>query len=72
MELRGKGVAIVWKDADLDLVAAECARRAFLFSGQICISTERILIQRDVYEDFRERFLQAIRSFLSQGQDPPV
>jgi acyl-CoA reductase-like NAD-dependent aldehyde dehydrogenase len=72
MELGGKGVAIVWNDADLDLAAAECAKGAFLFSGQICMSTEKILIHRDVSESFRKKFLQASRSFLSQSQNPPV
>ncbi|KAF4950874.1 hypothetical protein FSARC_13074 [Fusarium sarcochroum] len=72
MELGGKGVAIVWNDADLDLAAAECAKGAFLFSGQICMSTEKILIHQDVSEAFKEKFMQASRSFLSQSQHSPI
>lgn len=53
MELGNEGVTIVKKDADLNLVTAKCAREAFLFSGQIYISNEKILIHQDLYEDFR-------------------
>lgn len=60
LELGGKAPAIVWKDADLDLAAGECAKGAFFFSGQICMSTERILIHKDVSSQFRQKLLASI------------
>lgn len=53
MELGKEGVGIVRENADLNLATAKCAREAFLFSGQIYVSNEKILIHQDVYEDFR-------------------
>jgi len=54
MELGGKAPAIVCEDADLDLAALQCTLGAFLYSGQICMSTERILVHKAVVEQFRE------------------
>lgn len=48
LELGGKASVIVWEDADLKLAAVECAKGAFLHSGQICMSTERILVHKNV------------------------
>ncbi|OBT43372.1 hypothetical protein VE00_05737 [Pseudogymnoascus sp. WSF 3629] len=55
LELGGKAPAIVWSDADLDLAATECAKGAFMHSGQICMSTEKILVHRSVAKAFGER-----------------
>jgi acyl-CoA reductase-like NAD-dependent aldehyde dehydrogenase len=52
LELGGKASAIVWEDADLDLAADQCALGAFLNSGQICMSTERILVHKGIREAF--------------------
>ncbi|TKA64218.1 hypothetical protein B0A55_10680 [Friedmanniomyces simplex] len=54
MELGGKAPAIVCEDADLQLAALECTLGAFLYSGQICMSTERILVNAKVVDKFRE------------------
>jgi len=52
LELGGKAPAIVWEDADLKLAAHECALGAFLHSGQICMSTERVLVHKNVAPEF--------------------
>lgn len=54
MELGGKAPAIVCEDADLNLAALNCTLGAFLYSGQICMSTERILVNKKVVNDFKE------------------
>ena len=54
MELGGKAPAIVCEDADLNLAALNCTLGAFLYSGQICMSTERILVHKNVVGDFKE------------------
>ena len=53
MELGGKASAIVLKDADLDKAALGCALGAFLHSGQVCMSTERILVHSSIIEPFK-------------------
>ena len=54
MELGGKGPAIVLADADLKRTAALCAFGAFLHHGQICFSTERIIVVEEVAEEFQK------------------
>ncbi|KAF2724596.1 salicylaldehyde/vanillin dehydrogenase-like protein [Polychaeton citri CBS 116435] len=54
MELGGKAPAIVCEDADIELAALQCAVGAFLYSGQICMSTERILVNRAIADKFRK------------------
>jgi len=59
-ELGGKAPAIVWEDADLDNAATQCALGAFLNSGQICMSTERILVHKSVRAEFEKKLVGAI------------
>ncbi|KAK3329715.1 Aldehyde/histidinol dehydrogenase [Apodospora peruviana] len=60
LELGGKASAIVWEDADLDNAAVQCALGAFLNSGQICMSTERILVHKKVRAEFEKKLVGAI------------
>ncbi|KNG85202.1 putative aldehyde dehydrogenase [Aspergillus nomiae NRRL 13137] len=62
LELGGKASAIVCEDADLQLAAAECALGSFLNSGQICMSTERILVHDKVATRFTEALKAAVAS----------
>ncbi|KAK1830071.1 Aldehyde/histidinol dehydrogenase [Podospora conica] len=71
-ELGGKASAIVWSDADLDNAAVQCALGAFLNSGQICMSTERILVHRDVRAAFEEKLVGAIDKIFGGAADAPV
>lgn len=59
LELGGKASAIVWRDADLGLAAQECVVGSFLHSGQICMSTERIIVHKDVVGPFEEELKKA-------------
>ncbi|CAK4002996.1 Vanillin dehydrogenase [Lecanosticta acicola] len=54
MELGGKAPSIVCEDADLQVAALQCTLGAFLYSGQICMSTERILVNAKVADQFRQ------------------
>lgn len=58
MELGGKDPLIVLRDADLDYAADAAAWGAFLHQGQICMSTERIIVERSVAEAFTEKLVQ--------------
>ncbi|KAH0525892.1 hypothetical protein TsFJ059_009295 [Trichoderma semiorbis] len=52
MELGGKTPVLVLKDANLKMAAKNIAFGAFCHHGQICFSTERIIVQQVVAEDF--------------------
>jgi benzaldehyde dehydrogenase (NAD) len=68
LELGGKAPLIVLADADLERAAAATSFGAFFHQGQICMSTERIVVDRSVAEPF-SRLLAARASALSVG-DP--
>ncbi|WP_142850247.1 2-hydroxymuconic semialdehyde dehydrogenase [Telmatospirillum sp. J64-1] len=54
-ELGGKNAAIVFADADLDKAIEGTMRSAFANCGQVCLGTERVYVQRPVFEDFVAR-----------------
>ncbi|WP_201841122.1 aldehyde dehydrogenase [Microvirga zambiensis] len=52
LELGGKASLVVLDDADLDGAVAASAFGAFMNQGQICMSTERIVVDNAVADDF--------------------
>jgi acyl-CoA reductase-like NAD-dependent aldehyde dehydrogenase len=52
LELGGNGPTIVFDDADLEHAVRRTAFGSFRNSGQICSSTERILVDRRLHDDF--------------------
>lgn len=61
LELGGSAPFVVCRDADLDIAVPEALRRAFSHTGQICISVNRIFVQRQRFDPFVDRFLEAAR-----------
>jgi benzaldehyde dehydrogenase (NAD) len=62
LELGGKAPLIVLDDADLDEAVKAAAFGAFMNQGQICMSTERIIVVDSVASDFVERFAAKAKS----------
>jgi len=58
LELGGKDPLLVLPDADLEAAATFAARNSFRNAGQVCVSTERILVPEERAEEF-ERLLVA-------------
>lgn len=56
LELGGKAPLIVLEDADLDEAVRAAAFGAFLNQGQICMSTERIIVVEAVADAFADKF----------------
>ncbi|WP_299015445.1 aldehyde dehydrogenase [uncultured Caulobacter sp.] len=56
LELGGKAPLIVLEDADLDEAVKAAAFGAFMNQGQICMSTERIIVVEAVADAFVEKF----------------
>ena len=57
MELGGNGPVVICEDADLDRAATATASGSFVNAGQVCSSSERILVHRKVYDEFLERIV---------------
>jgi aminomuconate-semialdehyde/2-hydroxymuconate-6-semialdehyde dehydrogenase len=56
-ELGGKNAGIVFADADFDAAVDGIARAAFANTGQVCLGTERVYVERPIFE----RFTQALK-----------
>jgi acyl-CoA reductase-like NAD-dependent aldehyde dehydrogenase len=54
----------VFNDADMDAAVQGLVRGAFTFSGQACISVQRIYVQSEAYEDFLRRFIPHVQSLV--------
>ncbi|HET8596327.1 MAG TPA: aldehyde dehydrogenase [Castellaniella sp.] len=61
LELGGKAPLLVLDDADLDCAVNAAAFGAFANSGQICMSTERIIVDRKIADPFVERLAAKVR-----------
>ncbi|HTI28817.1 MAG TPA: aldehyde dehydrogenase family protein [Methylomirabilota bacterium] len=61
LELGGNAGAIVDETADLDWAVARLAFGAFAYSGQVCISVQRIYVVQGIFEEFQRRFVEKVR-----------
>ena len=61
MELGGNGPVVILEDADLDRAAEATASGCFVNAGQVCSSSERILVHRKVHDAFAERMAAEAR-----------
>lgn len=61
-ELGGKNPAIVFADADMDKAIEGTMRSAFANCGQVCFGTERVYVQRPVFEEFVSRLKEGAES----------
>jgi acyl-CoA reductase-like NAD-dependent aldehyde dehydrogenase len=52
LELGGNAATFIDKTADIKKAAARCAFGAFINSGQVCISLQRIYVDADIYDEF--------------------
>ena len=62
MELGSNAPLIVMADADLDKVASATATTGFANAGQVCISAQRVMVDRAVYGDFLEVLKPAVEA----------
>ena len=72
MELGGKASAIVCEDANLEHAAFQVALGSFLHAGQICMATERILVNRKILDQFAEALKAASAKVYAPDADAPV
>ncbi len=65
LELGGKAPLIVLEDADLDEAVKAAAFGAFMNQGQICMSTERIIVVDAVADAFAEKFAAKAKTLIA-------
>jgi glyceraldehyde-3-phosphate dehydrogenase (NADP+) len=62
LELGGNAGAIVDETADLDWAVTRLVTGAFAYSGQVCISVQRIYVVASIYAEFERRFVEKVRA----------
>src|SRR5690606_27966288 len=62
MELGANSPLIVLPDADIEEVAAVTATTGYANAGQVCISTQRVLVDHAVYGDFIDACAARVRA----------
>ncbi|MFB6187295.1 MAG: aldehyde dehydrogenase family protein, partial [Halobacteriaceae archaeon] len=56
-EMGGKNGIVITEKADLDVAIHSAVMSSFKTTGQRCVSSERLIIHEDVYDEFKERFV---------------
>jgi aldehyde dehydrogenase (NAD+) len=61
MELGGKDALIILDDADMGKAVDAAAFGTFMHQGQICMSVERIIVDRTIADEFTERLVERVK-----------
>ena len=73
LEMGGKNAIIVMDDANLDLALDGAIWGGFGTTGQRCTATSRIILHKDIYTEFSQRFVErAGKLKVGNGADPGV
>lgn len=71
LELGGKDAMIVLGDADVDVAASAAVWGSYTNCGQVCLSVERIFVEKSVTESFATRCVEKTKKLrLGPGSDP--
>ncbi|HSB14084.1 MAG TPA: aldehyde dehydrogenase family protein [Bryobacteraceae bacterium] len=71
LELGSNSAVILADDANLDEAVPRCVTGSFAHSGQVCISVQRIFVDRKIRDVFLERFVEATRKLkIGHPHDP--
>ncbi|STO06898.1 aldehyde dehydrogenase family protein [Exiguobacterium aurantiacum] len=62
LELGGNNVFVVLDDADIDRAVESAVYSKFFHQGQICMSTNRILVAESIHDAFLEKFVERVRA----------
>ncbi len=60
LELGGNAGVVIHGDANLGDAAARCAAGGFSYAGQSCISVQRIFVQKGVFDQFLQKFVEEV------------
>jgi len=68
MELGSNSAVIVTERCDVDAAAERCSKAAYALAGQVCISVQRVVVERCVYDRFVDRACATARSLVVGDQ----
>ncbi|MES2768498.1 MAG: succinylglutamate-semialdehyde dehydrogenase [Bdellovibrionota bacterium] len=61
LEMGGKNASLVWDDTDLDKAIYENLQASFLTTGQRCSCTSRLILHKNIYDQFMDKFYKAAK-----------
>ena len=61
MELGSNSPVIIMPDADMNKVTTALASTGYAHAGQVCISTQRVYANREIYGDFLDAFAESVK-----------
>ena len=61
MELGSNSPVIIMPDADMNKVTTALASTGYAHAGQVCISTQRVYANREIYGDFLDAFTESVK-----------
>ncbi|MBK0422512.1 5-carboxymethyl-2-hydroxymuconate semialdehyde dehydrogenase [Leucobacter sp. CSA2] len=64
MELGGKSPAVVFADADLESALDATVFGVFSLNGERCTAGSRVLVQREIYDEFVERYAERAKNIV--------
>ncbi len=71
LELGSNSAVIIEDDADLSEAVSRCVAGSFSHSGQVCISVQRIFVQRKIRDEFLERMVEGTKKLaIGHPRDP--
>ncbi|AFT66545.1 MULTISPECIES: 2-hydroxymuconic semialdehyde dehydrogenase [unclassified Cycloclasticus] len=71
LELGGKNAGIVFADCDMDKAIEGTLRSAFANCGQVCLGTERVYVERPIFDEFVQRLKEGAEALkLGRPEDP--
>ena len=70
-ELGGKNPAIIFADADMDKAIEVTMRSVFANTGQVCLGTERVYVERPVFDEYVARLKAGAEGLKQGGPETP-
>jgi len=61
-ELGGKNAGLVFADCDMDKAIEGTLRSAFANCGQVCLNTEKLLVERPIFDEFVARLKEGVEN----------
>jgi aldehyde dehydrogenase (NAD+) len=62
LELGGNNALVVLDDADVDYAVKSAVFGRYFHSGQICMSTNRIIVDQSIFDEFAEKFVELTKN----------
>jgi aminomuconate-semialdehyde/2-hydroxymuconate-6-semialdehyde dehydrogenase len=71
LEMGGKNAAIIFADADLEKAIEGTMRSCFMNTGQVCLGTERVYVERPLFDTFVAALKEAVAGLKIGPPDDP-